>query len=614
VPLLDKSTSASPSKRQKTSTDLLDGERRVRALLAGVIQSTTMLKLFRAATYVDRTQFRHGAKGGVPLLSIWRKQERFLRTLSKRQFARLEDHLYSAVASAVKDPLLDKSLQSLDWLHRRVALSDDGTLQLLLRLPTLLHPELRVLKDRVKDQARGTVVEWSRSEGLQIDSPKVNVEAVATTPLSMMARLVDDTDELFQSLGRGLATVSHFVAVYSCKGGVGKSTVAVNLAYELARRGGRVGLLDLDIYGPSLPLLVKPSDITIRPSPIGEGMIYPIRHENVKLLSLGYVNTSSGVPGSGQGNGASVMRGPMAGKVCSQLLKGTDWGELDVLILDLPPGTGDVQLQVLQDIQISCSIAVSTPSKLAVLDTRKGIEMFSSLGVPTVAVVENMAYFECQGGTKHFPFGRGLAHQEGSDRPSFMDGLEVIQLPISEYTNAANDSGEPLCLTSDPETAKELAAFDKLADVLSGELLKLQFGITKSELTASFPEVEDTFDVATVHVALDKPNETFVVRFFGDSGAVQRKVPAASLRARDPKTGSILKDSPFQHLAKGSSDEAPSMIHQHRAKKAPSIQPTSIQKRGRYGYGVQWADGATIIYAMRSLAKAAGATIHENDQ
>jgi Mrp family chromosome partitioning ATPase len=110
-------------------------------------------------------------------------------------------------------------------------------------------------------------------------------------------------------------------------------------------------------------------------------------------MPLFVFSLQSGVPGSGQENGAAVMRGPMAGKVVTQMLKGTDWGDLDVLILDLPPGTGDVQIQVLQDVQLSGAVAVSTPSKLAVVDTMKGIGMFTSLGVPTLAVVENMSYF-----------------------------------------------------------------------------------------------------------------------------------------------------------------------------------------------------------------------------
>ncbi|GKY95154.1 hypothetical protein MPSEU_000479000 [Mayamaea pseudoterrestris] len=535
---------------------------------------------------------------------------RFLQTLSKRQLARLEDHLHLSVALAVKDPILDRDLASLDWLHRKFAVSDDGmTWHLLLRLPTLLHPELTRLRDQVKREAEKSIMEWIDSQGLLVQQlPTVNVEAVASTPWPMMAQLVDDTDELFTSLGPGLTNVAHFVAVYSCKGGVGKSTVAVNLAYELAAMGGRVGLVDLDIYGPSLPMLVRPMDVTIRSSSLGNGFVYPIEHEKVKLLSLGFVNANSGVPGSGQGNGASVMRGPMAGKVVSQLMKRTDWGELDVLVLDLPPGTGDVQLQVLQDLQISGSIAVTTPSKLAALDTMKGIEMFTSLGVPTVAVVENMAYFECEGGRKHYPFGRGLGDKSNHE---FKNVAATVQLPISEDTNAANDDGKPFCLVRSEIYGRELGAFRTLANALTGELLKMQFNKLDSQVTATFPESDAVFDVATTHFSLDKVSENFNVRLYGEFGAVQRKIKAVSLRARDPKSGVILDESPFKRMEETQSDQV--MVIK-TTKKNPAIIPTIVQRRGRYGYGVQWADGATIIYSMKSLVVAAGATIVDDKQ
>ena len=319
---------------------------------------------------------------------------RYLAGLTKRQQADLESALVSVVGKRTRDPVLQKELKRLGWLHPRMAISEDGTLQVLLRLPTLLHPKLDELKDLVYQDAQRFLEEWS-TENPNVSVPRsVNVEAMASTPASMTARLLENPDDFLKSQGPGLAEISHFLAVYSCKGGVGKSTVAVNLAYELARLGGRVGLLDLDVYGPSLPILLKPDDPAIRRSEKGKGMILPIEHEGVKLLSLGYVNRNSGVPGSGPDNGAAIMRGPMAGKVVEQLLKGTDWGPLDVLILDLPPGTGDVQLQVCQDLSLSGAVAVTTPSKLAVEDTRKGIEMFTSLGVPTLSVVQNMSYFE----------------------------------------------------------------------------------------------------------------------------------------------------------------------------------------------------------------------------
>lgn len=319
---------------------------------------------------------------------------RSLSTLTRRQQADLEDRLVSVVVKRTVDPVLHKELSRLGWLHPRMAISDDGTLQVLLRLPTLLHPQLTELKETVQTQAEVFLQEWAAQHADLALPTHVNVECMASPPVSMTARLLENPDEFLKTQGPGLAQVSHFLAVYSCKGGVGKSTVAVNLAYELARLGGRVGLLDLDVYGPSLPILVQPDDPAIRRSDKGKGMVMPIEHQGVKMLSLGFVNRSSGVPGSGQDNGAAIMRGPMAGKVVEQLLKGTDWGPLDVLILDLPPGTGDVQLQVCQDLSLSGAVAVTTPSKLAVVDTRKGIEMFTSLGVPTLSVVQNMSYFE----------------------------------------------------------------------------------------------------------------------------------------------------------------------------------------------------------------------------
>ena len=209
--------------------------------------------------------------------------------------ADLEDFLSRTVGGKVRDPVLDQDLASLKWIHPRMAVSGDGTIQILLKLPTILHPQLEDLKHDIRQTAMQEIHAWLESSklissGVHTSAVKVNVEAIATKPVPMMARLVEDREELVRKLGPGLANVSHFVAVYSCKGGVGKSTVAVNLAYELASMGGRIGLLDLDIYGPSLPVLVHPEDPAVRPSPKGPGMVYPIEHCGVKLLSLAFVS------------------------------------------------------------------------------------------------------------------------------------------------------------------------------------------------------------------------------------------------------------------------------------------------------------------------------------
>lgn len=248
---------------------------------------------------------------------------KFSEAVSQRELADLEEKICTHAANSVNDVIVKKPLSELHWLHKRLAVSShtdsQTTLQLLLRLPSLLHPSLSELKQLVRNDAETTLKSWLEQNHHSDLDVSVNVEAIATTPIPMMMHLVEDRDELLKSLGPGLANVCHVIAVYSCKGGVGKSTVAVNLAYELASHGGRVGIVDLDLYGPSLPILVHPEDRTIRRSPLGPGMVYPITHHNVKLMSLGFVNTNSGVPGSGPSGGAAVMKGPMAGKVVAQL-------------------------------------------------------------------------------------------------------------------------------------------------------------------------------------------------------------------------------------------------------------------------------------------------------
>lgn len=196
---------------------------------------------------------------------------------------------------------------------------EDGSVSLNLRLPTLMHPALESLKKEVQQVALEELQVFATEKRIDQSLVRVSVLATASSPYPIAARGVDEYDEIVKKLGPGLAKVAHFLAVYSCKGGVGKSTIAVNLAYELARLGGRIGLLDVDIYGPSLPTLVHPDDATVRRSPTGRGMVLPIEHEHVKILSLGFVSPHSGVPGSGPEGGAAVMRGPMAGRVVAQL-------------------------------------------------------------------------------------------------------------------------------------------------------------------------------------------------------------------------------------------------------------------------------------------------------
>jgi Mrp family chromosome partitioning ATPase/DUF971 family protein len=194
--------------------------------------------------------------------------------------------------------------------------------------------------------------------------------------------------------GSGLSEVSNILAVTSCKGGVGKSTVAAMLAATLANKGYRTGLLDADIFGPSVPTLFQLHDTGVETTE--DEYILPRKSNGLSIMSFGFM----------LGDQPAVMRGPMVSNFVQQLLHQVAWGPLDYLVIDFPPGTGDVQLTLSQQAQIDAAVIVTTPHALSLTDVRKGILMFEKVDVPVVGVIENMAYFVCDGcEKKHFIFG-----------------------------------------------------------------------------------------------------------------------------------------------------------------------------------------------------------------
>ena len=563
---------------------------------------------------------------------------------SPRQMADLEERVWSAVGSNVKDPETNLHLQKLGWLHRRLVVSQkvpDNTsvensnsnkdiVQILLQLPTLLHPTLEELKSMVRKEAKREVDRWAADNNLLMITSneggpqlEVDVKVIPKQPIPWTVQSGQQSQEdVTSALGPGLTNVSHFLAVYSCKGGVGKSTVAVNLAYELARLGGRVGLLDVDIYGPSLPLLVNPDNIAVRKSSLGSSMVCPIEHKGVKLLSLGYVSSNSGIPGSGKNSDAAILRGPMAGRVVTQLLKGTEWGDLDVLILDLPPGTGDVQLTVCQEVNVSFAVGVTTPSNLAIADARKGISMFNTMGIETVAMVENMAYFECEGGGKHYPFGRGFSGEVNAINESLGNNVltseNICQLPISETANVANETGVPICLSRPEEAKKELEAFQKLAKIVSRELFQLPHRAPSSEGIVVLED--ERFDLSTIHLSED--GGSLLIRFFSENGALQKRVPSQNLFSLDPKSGDVIDK--MSSLAvendnvQDNGDDNDGMVSIYKAKSSACNHPVKIvaeliEEKGRVGFQVTWSDGSRFIYRRSVIALAAGGTIVESE-
>lgn len=223
--------------------------------------------------------------------------------------------------------------------------------------------------------------------------------------------------------------VGKVLAVSSCKGGVGKSTVAVNLAYALTKAGNKVGVLDADIYGPSVPTLIGKTDA--KPIASESKKILPVEKDGVKFMSFGFF-----IP---EGD-AVIWRGPMLGGVLNQFFFDVDWGELDYLILDLPPGTGDVQLSMTQLTEIDAALIVTTPQNLALKDTIKGINMFTKVKIPTMGMVENMSYFVTEESEKkYYIFGESRTKEVCQD----LEVPFIGQLPIDIDLRSCSDLGTP---------------------------------------------------------------------------------------------------------------------------------------------------------------------------
>lgn len=244
-----------------------------------------------------------------------------------------------------------------------------------------------------------------------------------------------------------ISGIDRIIAVASGKGGVGKSTVASNLAVALARRGRKVGLLDADIYGPSQP---KMMGVSKRPSSPDGKTIEPLVAHGVTMMSIGLMLKE---------DEAVVWRGPMLMGALQQLLGQVAWGKLDVLIIDLPPGTGDVQLTLCQRTQLTGAIVVSTPQDVALLDARKALDMFGKLKTPVLGLVENMSTYVCPNcGHESHIFGHGGVAAEAAK----LDLPFLGELPLALDVRVAGDAGTPIAATDSPLTQPYLALADRL--------------------------------------------------------------------------------------------------------------------------------------------------------
>jgi ATP-binding protein involved in chromosome partitioning len=223
--------------------------------------------------------------------------------------------------------------------------------------------------------------------------------------------------------------VKNLVAVASGKGGVGKTTVAVNLAIALKRGGASVGLLDADVYGPNVPVMLGTNE---QPRAVDDRTIVPVEAYGVKMISMGLLNP---------GDKPLIWRGPMLHSVMQQFLRSVRWGQLDYLIVDLPPGTGDVQLSLIQSVSVTGAVLVTTPSIVALADVRKAVEMFRQVNVDILGVVENMSYFSCPHCNKHIDV---FGHGEG-ERMAREFGISFLgEIEIDPQIRIGGDTGKPV--------------------------------------------------------------------------------------------------------------------------------------------------------------------------
>ena len=270
--------------------------------------------------------------------------------------------------------------------------------------------------------------------------------------------------------GKAIPGISNIIAIASGKGGVGKSTITANLAVTLSKMGFKVGLLDADIYGPSMPMMFdieaeKPLSVNVD----GKSKMKPVENYGVKILSIGFFT---------QPNQAVVWRGPMAAKALNQMIFDAAWGDLDFMLIDLPPGTGDIHLSIMQSLPITGAVIVSTPQNVALADAKKGVAMFQqeSINVPVLGIIENMAYFTPAElpDNKYYIFGKHGAKNLAEDM-----GIPFLgELPLVQSIREAGDIGRPAAL----QVATPLeAAFEKITQNVVQETVNRNTSLPPTE-------------------------------------------------------------------------------------------------------------------------------------
>ena len=347
--------------------------------------------------------------------------------------------------TTVIDPDLKKDIVSMGMIKDLELKS--GNLKFTLELTTPACP----FNDEIEQDVRNAIKE---------------LDEIKNFDMNVTAKVMEGRD---LAADEAMSTVKNIIAVASGKGGVGKSTVSLNLALALSKTGAKVGLLDADIYGPSIPLMLG---MTKTPMQVEDNKLQPPESNGIKVVSFGFF--------AEQEHQAAIYRGPVISGIVKQFLIDTNWSDLDYLIVDLPPGTGDIPLTLAQTIPITGILVVTTPQQVASSVAVKAIGMFDKLNVPMLGVVENMSYFECSKcNEKHHIFGNG-----GAERISEKHNIPFLgAIPLNSGTMEGSDLGKPIMLTQPDSPSAE--AFTSTAKNIAAQCsivaAKLQEELQKEE-------------------------------------------------------------------------------------------------------------------------------------
>mmetsp|Transcript_10289 Transcript_10289/g.24663 ORF Transcript_10289/g.24663 Transcript_10289/m.24663 type:complete len:573 (+) Transcript_10289:169-1887(+) len=476
---------------------------------------------------------------------------------------------------AVIDPDLNQDIVTLGFVQNLSLDEDTRQVKFDVELTTPACP--------VKDQ-------------FQMDCQKLVEDLPWTGPVTVQ---MTAQPSVMETSTFGMAQVGAVIAVSSCKGGVGKSTTAVNLAYALQSMGASVGIFDADVYGPSLPTMITPDDDIVRF--VGR-QVAPLQRNGVKLMSFGYVN-----------DGSAIMRGPMVTQLLDQFLSVTHWGALDYLILDMPPGTGDIQLTLTQRLNITAAVIVTTPQELSFADVVRGVEMFDSVNVPCVAVVENMAYYQVEK-ENQFDIGQLKEAIGGTlEAKGMLNGDDDDDDKTSKQKKKEKDALVDELVQVVMQNAKE----EKIQIFGPGHKRRLseQWGIDHTFSMPLMNQIASNGDSGTPYI-LEHPDSDQASIYKSLAASVVTEVAKTKYQQQRP---SIIYDEEL-HIMVIDEEEAMTTADLRRACRCAacveemtgrqilqpadipeSVKPLKMAPTGNYALSVDWSDGHRSLYPYRQI-------------